>query len=1024
MSQQGKFRIATFPGDVFVGTVIGDLTVYSTNGVFLGAVPAGVTAKAHIKLDEEGVVVNEPMFATQGVTGDVATGSIVPQVSASGIQVSSGAGTIRLDAVVVDDAAVSCATLAATTSTTTATANVGVAVVMPTATFTCPPGKLALTLNPAAPVLEIKDSAGSAASVRVGGLLAQSVQTENALPFNVKDSLLVDADATIGTSLAVVGATVVGTSLAVGTSLTTGDGLTAPLYVRAPYLGVDTMTQVPSLRLGGAANVVLDPSQWGARQAARVLAGTTPSFVEVDGVVLVGPVRATNPVAVRHIGGTVSAVHVDNGLMTRYAPAVVGTCTLVDATGLISGTTSMNARSDIESSRQVAAPSYRVLGGATANEVVMTGTSAGLRSDKNVVAPSFTVEGACELTPISGGGVHASTKANVPQLLIRNATDASTVATQQTDFDGAARVVAPALRLQGAMEVQILPTAGGTRIQPGVLDLAYNTTLATIAHLRVQALEDGLHLHTPRVFFEDAATSLVSSAATGTLTTSNLPTLSLNGICALTATTAAGVSRTSIDANVLQYGRSTTVTTQQPETGGVLMGPSADFTMRATTRLAMQAPSSIGMVIRRPDLTWSRFEFQAGSKGELRVNNRDIGLTPYDAFSGAAAFSAPDVDGWYTYTDALSATVFRARRYDLGRPALLRAPAEQFVLPGFVESLFSGTAETIFVNPLGGTGTFRGAWADVQFPKSLSLKRLQTTLLSANQSDRRPSVWRLYGRLGAPGIGQVATNWVELLRGGVSETTDPADKELQVYDTFRLAVSIVTSGEEVRISQLNLWGVDAAPTTTPMNSFTGQHYVVPSPGAELSEFLPGMVVVAAGGGHDSVASGGFKARGGAAAITSDAALPRVDLSRRAGDKRVFGVVDSVKANLWVTQYEDRRLVVNSLGEGAVLVVDTNGPIESGDLLQSSRVAGHAERQDGDAVTSRTVGKATMDCDFVPGDVPRQRISWLASGGPALDADGLVIWEDDGVEREPEYAVQHLFSQACRSALISCTYRCG
>jgi hypothetical protein len=1019
MSQTGKFRIITQPDDIFVGTAVGDLAVVSSQGIFLGAVPVGLTAPPHIKLDEDGVVIYEHLTALDGLEGDISTGLINPQISAAGIQINSGTGTIRLDSVVVDNNDVQCDTLTSTTSINTATATLGTSLVLPKSILNCPTGLTALRMDATSPVFDVALTGDLPGSLRVAHLLAKDVATENAsTPFNVKGNLLVDGYADIGTTLRVRGATTFDGAISFP-SLTIGDGASAPVFVQAPYLNIDTLTQVPSLRLGSG--VVVAPSTWGSRNAAQYTYGGLPAFVEVDGVVLVGPVRTTNPIAVRHINGIASTVYVDSGALSRFAPIAAASTMVVDPTGLLSATTAMNVRNDLECTNQIAAPSYRVLGGATANEVVLTGTATGLRSDKNVIAPSFTIEGSADITPIAGGGSYFSTKISAPQVLIRNATTATTVSTLQTDFDGASRVIAPYLRLAGDIEVQLQPTSGGTRIQPGILDLSYNTALATIGHLRVAATETGLSLHTPRLYFEGGTTSLISSFATGTLRTSNMATLDLDGVVQLEATTQTTKTQLSIVADVLKYGKPATNVTQTPEAGGVLMGPSADFTMRAATRIALQAPSSVGMVMQRPDTTWSKFEFTAGSKGELRVNNRDIGLTPYDAFANAVSFTAPDVDGWYTYLDSTNAAVFRARRYDLGRPALLRSPAENFVIPGFVDSLYSGVAETIYVNPLGGTSTFKGAWVDVQFPKSLSLKRLQTVLLSANQADRRPAVWRLYARSGAPGIGQIATNWVELLRGGVAEMTDPADKELQVYDTFRLAVSIVTSGDEVRLTALNLWGVDAAPTVTPQNSFTGQHYVVPAPGVAMDTLRPGMVVIAAKG-HDSVGEGGFKARGGQSAITSDAALPMVALSDQAADKRVFGVVDSIKRNVWVP-YNDFRLVVNSLGEGAILVANTNGAIENGDLLQTSRVPGYAERQDSDVVTSKTIAKATMDCDFKPAKVPVMRIVMTEKGVPALDDNEFVMWEPTG-EDEPEYEMTRMFAKGCVVARISCTYKCG
>jgi hypothetical protein len=350
-----------------------------------------------------------------------------------------------------------------------------------------------------------------------------------------------------------------------------------------------------------------------------------------------------------------------------------------------------------------------------------------------------------------------------------------------------------------------------------------------------------------------------------------------------------------------------------------------------------------------------------------------------------------------------------------------------FVISGFANSLFSGTSTTSYNNPLGGSLTFQGAWVDITLipaagtGTSLSLRYLQTVLLNSNQTDRRPAVWRLFARETEASSLTPVSDWNLIMSGGTSEITYPSDRELPVYGAYRLAVSIVTSGDEVRLSALNMWGVNAALTPAPQSSFTGQHYTVPATGADATEFRPGMVVVSSGE-HDSINPGGFKARGGASSIRSDSALPRVMLTDKSADKRVFGVVDSWKNNGWAA-FVDKRLLVNSLGEGAVLVCSRNGPIRNGDLLQTSSVRGYAERQDSDCICSYTVGKATMDCDFEPVLVPKMRVVVDERGVPALDTDGLVIWEPTG-ETEREYDTLRLASQGVTVAYISCVYFCG
>jgi len=55
------------------------------------------------------------------------------------------------------------------------------------------------------------------------------------------------------------------------------------------------------------------------------------------------------------------------------------------------------------------------------------------------------------------------------------------------------------------------------------------------------------------------------------------------------------------------------------------------------------------------------------------------------------------------------------------------------------------------------------------------------------------------------------------------------------------------------------------------------------------------------------------------------------------------------------------------------VTDTNGPLESGDYITTSNVAGYGQKQDDDILHNYTVAKITMDCDFAPVIQPIQRI---------------------------------------------------
>jgi hypothetical protein len=124
---------------------------------------------------------------------------------------------------------------------------------------------------------------------------------------------------------------------------------------------------------------------------------------------------------------------------------------------------------------------------------------------------------------------------------------------------------------------------------------------------------------------------------------------------------------------------------------------------------------------------------------------------------------------------------------------------------------------------------------------------------------------------------------------------------------------------------------------------------------------------------------------GANAIQISQSLPLVSLSTKEKDKACFGVISGSEdpekreysqgsfVSVVQKQKGDRRAYINSLGEGAMWVTNINGPLESGDYITTSNVAGYGQRQDDDILHNYTVAKITMDCDFNPPDIPVQRI---------------------------------------------------
>jgi hypothetical protein len=124
---------------------------------------------------------------------------------------------------------------------------------------------------------------------------------------------------------------------------------------------------------------------------------------------------------------------------------------------------------------------------------------------------------------------------------------------------------------------------------------------------------------------------------------------------------------------------------------------------------------------------------------------------------------------------------------------------------------------------------------------------------------------------------------------------------------------------------------------------------------------------------------------GSNAIQISQSLPVVSLSNIVHDKACYGVVAGSEdpdsrtyeqgtfVSVFQKQKGDTRAFINSLGEGAIWVVNTNGSLESGDYITTSNVAGYGQKQESDSLKNYTVAKITMDCDFEPVTQPVQQI---------------------------------------------------
>jgi hypothetical protein len=188
--------------------------------------------------------------------------------------------------------------------------------------------------------------------------------------------------------------------------------------------------------------------------------------------------------------------------------------------------------------------------------------------------------------------------------------------------------------------------------------------------------------------------------------------------------------------------------------------------------------------------------------------------------------------------------------------------------------------------------------------------------------------------------------------------------------------------------------IDIAGSTGALN-FTGQHRS--SGEAELYNYVG--YIVRSTGVYRNLS-------GDENEIGINEALPVVELASVSQDKAVFGVISSgeEKTNKreyalgnFVSVYDrdpsENRLIINSVGEGAIWVCNINGNLENGDYITTCDISGLGAKQGDDILHNYTVAKITMDCDF-------SRDSWYQT-------------------KEVEYGgVTYI------AAFVGCTYHCG
>jgi hypothetical protein len=181
-------------------------------------------------------------------------------------------------------------------------------------------------------------------------------------------------------------------------------------------------------------------------------------------------------------------------------------------------------------------------------------------------------------------------------------------------------------------------------------------------------------------------------------------------------------------------------------------------------------------------------------------------------------------------------------------------------------------------------------------------------------------------------------------------------------------------------------------TTSFFTDFTGAHLCAPENTELLNPAYTGLIVEATGV-HKNI---------GDVPIYPTEAVPVVRLAAE-GSKAVFGVIAYVEPpNVDLRKMvsgsltilggrlpSDRRLVIASVGEGAMWVLSERGPLQNGDFIEASSVRGYGRRAASDIMTNKIVAKITGPCTF---DGSLDRVQVYTN----LVVDGAVVTDSAGV----------------------------
>ena len=327
------------------------------------------------------------------------------------------------------------------------------------------------------------------------------------------------------------------------------------------------------------------------------------------------------------------------------------------------------------------------------------------------------------------------------------------------------------------------------------------------------------------------------------------------------------------------------------------------------------------------------------------------------------------------------------------------------------------------------------------------------------------------------------TSYIHYVRGNghwYSVVDDSSDYD---HNMYWYANATTDGGSTWSIKQIFRFENNTASAgVSAIGTFTGQHMssIVDVTPTNVSNCV-GLIV--SSNQNDYMTINGETPLKGAKNIHVNEAIPVVKISTKAQDKACFGVISSGEdpnesgreqrsgriVGVFHKESGDNRVYVNSLGEGGIWVVNTNGNLEAGDYITTSNVSGYGMKQTSEFLANYTVAKITMDCNFNPGQVPVKQIKKVSATNTYyvrstdndtctetsyntlddetkalytkdvrtemvndLDSNGVFQWEDTS-ETELAYNIRYLDANGIETtqenavhiaAFVGCTYHCG